>query len=443
MRQAAHREYSRLGGNVGILALHGGGIEPGTEQLARYLFEQTGASLYIFSGRLASDNRTLHIPSHLTGVSPRLRRFLEHVDTAISLHGHRRDECEVYVGGQNRELARRISQGIGTALGSEYRVLECGEEMPEGLEGTSPDNSVNSPRKKGVQIELPSRLRKARKSKGFRRHEHSVLCGTTAVLGSALAEIIREEMNGPGGEKREQVSVLTLLRRRIGLLLALLTLLLLFPSCQGRGPVTPGTVLRVASVDSLHLNLGIDEAVSGASTTDPSQYSLTLGSDPTSVFGIDSAAVESLYGQIIQLRLTGTVPDSAVLRVSLERISYLNGISVSPGGLHQEFVSGLSYRKDIAPLFAQKCDGCHSGPNRSGNYSTVPYDSLFGGGTTPAANLIPGNPNCALVYKVQPRGASYPERDYSVGGRCFSRAGLSYFEAQMTHNWVVHYLARS
>lgn len=364
------------------------------------------------------------------------------MDTAISLHGHRRDECEVYVGGQNRELARRISEGIKTALGCEYRVIECGEEMPEGLEGTSPDNSVNSPRKKGVQIELPSRLREARKSEGFRRHEHSELRGATAVLGSALAEIIREEMDCPQGETHEKVSILRLLGRRIGLLFALLAFLLLLPSCQGRGPVAPGTVLRVASVDSLHLNLGIDEAVSGASTTDPSHYSVALGSDPTSVVAIDSVGLDSLYGQIIQLRLAGAVPDSAVLQVSIERISYLNGISVFPGGLHEEFVSGLSYRKDIAPLFAQKCDGCHSGPNRSGNYSTVPYDSLFGAGTTPAANLIPGNPNCALVYKVQPRGASYPERSYPAGGRCFSRAGLSYFEAQMIHNWVVHYLAR-
>ena len=80
--------YSRS--NVGVMALHGGSQDRGTEQIARRAADQAGASYYAIvqpPGLRVHLTSRLHNPDH----SARLQAFMEHVDVAISVHGFGRD----------------------------------------------------------------------------------------------------------------------------------------------------------------------------------------------------------------------------------------------------------------------------------------------------------------------------------------------------------------
>jgi phage replication-related protein YjqB (UPF0714/DUF867 family) len=148
------QEHVRLRSRVGFLALHGG-LEPGTEGVARSAAAASGASSYI-----VTQPRTLgwHVPSHRIqpGESPLLDGFLAHVDVVISVHGYFRPEWTdaVYVGGANRELAAELSGRLRAAL-PDLPVVDDLGAIPRALRGVDPRNPVNGTRAGGVQLELP------------------------------------------------------------------------------------------------------------------------------------------------------------------------------------------------------------------------------------------------------------------------------------------------
>lgn len=160
---AGANEFVHLAGSVGILALHGGGIEPGTEEIARFVARESGASLYVYAGRLPRGNVMLHRPSHSAAseISPPLQQFLKRVRLAVSVHGHSRSRDCIYLGGLNETLAQRLAAVAGSAL-PQYRWITDPEEIPRELRGRHPRNVVNLPRDHGVQLELPPPLRQVR-----------------------------------------------------------------------------------------------------------------------------------------------------------------------------------------------------------------------------------------------------------------------------------------
>jgi phage replication-related protein YjqB (UPF0714/DUF867 family) len=134
-----------------ILAIHGGGIEPGTSEIAEAVAGDIHG-FYSFSGDKGSDNQHLHISS---------RRFDEPValkaagDAVVSLtiHGCRAREEVVYVGGRHKRLMRRIAQRLKGA-GIEARESE---RFP----GRHPLNICNRCRSgRGVQLEVSFGLRR-------------------------------------------------------------------------------------------------------------------------------------------------------------------------------------------------------------------------------------------------------------------------------------------
>ena len=62
------------------------------------------------------------------------------------------------LGGQNRELAHHVADHLVPSL-PEYTILTELDEIPKELRGLHHANPVNLPRGKGVQIELPPRVR--------------------------------------------------------------------------------------------------------------------------------------------------------------------------------------------------------------------------------------------------------------------------------------------
>jgi phage replication-related protein YjqB (UPF0714/DUF867 family) len=153
------KEVCELRGTIGFMAYHGGALEEQTDVIASLAAQRSGASYY---GVLQPDDVQWHIPSHEVSPSssPQLQAFIDHVDVVITIHGFgRRDHLTaVLLGGQHRELAAHIAGHLRPRL-PEYEVITDLDRIPKDLRGLHPTNPVNLPRQKGVQIELPPRIR--------------------------------------------------------------------------------------------------------------------------------------------------------------------------------------------------------------------------------------------------------------------------------------------
>lgn len=153
------REVCDLRNRIGFMAYHGGALEEQTDVIASQAAKLSGASYY---GVLQPDDVLWHIPSHKVSPSSsqRLKDFIDHVEVVITIHGFgRRDHfTAVLLGGQNRELADHVATHLRPRL-PEYDVVTELDRIPKDLRGLHPDNPVNLPAKKGVQIELPPRIR--------------------------------------------------------------------------------------------------------------------------------------------------------------------------------------------------------------------------------------------------------------------------------------------
>ncbi len=165
-----------LRGPAGIMALHGG-LEAGTDAIAAGAAAAAAASSYRV---VLPDDLAWHVPSTRfdPAESDRLRRFLEHVRVAISVHGFGRRGLErtVLVGGGNRRLAGRVAGALRRH--TSLSIVDDVERMPRGLRGLHPRNPVNLPARGGVQLEL---------SPGAREPE------AAAGIVAAVASVLRSE----------------------------------------------------------------------------------------------------------------------------------------------------------------------------------------------------------------------------------------------------------
>jgi phage replication-related protein YjqB (UPF0714/DUF867 family) len=154
-------EVCELRSTFGLLAFHGGNLERETDVIAGRVAERAGASLYAV---LQPSDLRWHIPSIAVqpSSSPRLARFLAHVDVAIAVHGYGREGfwTTLLLGGANRTLARHVGQALRRTIGPhDYTVADELHDIPESLRGVHPRNPVNLPPGRGVQLELPPRIR--------------------------------------------------------------------------------------------------------------------------------------------------------------------------------------------------------------------------------------------------------------------------------------------
>jgi phage replication-related protein YjqB (UPF0714/DUF867 family) len=151
-------EVLELRSRFGFLAFHGG-LEGGTETIARAAAHQADASVYAV---IQPDQLRWHVPSHeVTGdVSDKLAAFLDHVDVAIAVHGYGRPDRpnHLLLGGRNRDLASHVACSLRATLAG-YEIIDDLDAMPAEIRGLHPRNPVNRPRQGGVQLELPPRAR--------------------------------------------------------------------------------------------------------------------------------------------------------------------------------------------------------------------------------------------------------------------------------------------
>lgn len=153
------REELELRSKDGVCALHGGGLERATEVVAREVAERSGSSYYAL---IQPDGCRQHLPStqFINGVSDQLDKFLNQVETVLSIHGYGRhdDFWTLLIGGGDRVTAHHVAGHLRGVLPEEYRVVDDLETMPHTLRGLHPQNPVNRTGG-GVQLELPPSIR--------------------------------------------------------------------------------------------------------------------------------------------------------------------------------------------------------------------------------------------------------------------------------------------
>ncbi|HEX7038683.1 MAG TPA: poly-gamma-glutamate hydrolase family protein [Trueperaceae bacterium] len=143
------------GAFLSAIAIHGGGIEPGTGELARHVAGDRMA-FYEFAGIKASGNSDLHITSTLFD-EPLCLDLQAKVYRTISFHGYTGTTglAETQIGG----LDGRLRELIRTALtNAGFTVVDAVSEVA----GADPDNIANRNRSgAGVQLELSRALRES------------------------------------------------------------------------------------------------------------------------------------------------------------------------------------------------------------------------------------------------------------------------------------------
>ena len=138
-----------------IMAPHGGGIEPGTSEIADAIASDRH-SFHTLEGLKSSGNAVLHITSTRFD-EPMCLSVLGHTAVVVTLHGeHSEDDGEVvFVGGRKRALGDRI----GAALARQgFDVRKHDDPDLQGLEERNICNRGTSGA--GVQLELSRAVRK-------------------------------------------------------------------------------------------------------------------------------------------------------------------------------------------------------------------------------------------------------------------------------------------
>jgi phage replication-related protein YjqB (UPF0714/DUF867 family) len=137
---------------IAVMAPHGGGIEPGTIDLAdgiagnNFLF-------YSFSGIKKQNNGVLHIGSTRFD-EPEALEIAGRAFTVITIHGCRDRSEVIFTGGKDRDLSNEISKRLANT-GFNVRHSQDDE-----LKGKSDNNICNRCRSgKGVQLEISMGLR--------------------------------------------------------------------------------------------------------------------------------------------------------------------------------------------------------------------------------------------------------------------------------------------
>lgn len=136
-----------------ILAPHGGGIEPGTSEVASKIADDD-LSLAMFEGDKSTGNARLHITS-TNFDEPRCLELVQAADYVVAIHGEASEEPLVFLGGKDTKLGAQIR----IALESHGYNVKAHEN--QGLQGIATANICNRGRRgAGVQLELTVALRK-------------------------------------------------------------------------------------------------------------------------------------------------------------------------------------------------------------------------------------------------------------------------------------------
>jgi phage replication-related protein YjqB (UPF0714/DUF867 family) len=138
---------------IAVIAPHGGGIEPGTMELADAIAGEVH-SFYCFEGIKRENNADLHITSEYFN-EPMGVDIVKRSKAVLALHGCKGQEVMVYLGGLDTNMGEKIRVSL-TQAGFNAEL----SPRPE-IQGQSENNICNRCQSgKGVQLEISRGLRK-------------------------------------------------------------------------------------------------------------------------------------------------------------------------------------------------------------------------------------------------------------------------------------------
>lgn len=144
--------YRELESNIAIMAPHGGGIEPGTIDIADAL-AGSDYTFYGFKGMKKRGNKILHMTSSRYD-EPMGLKISKNASTVISIHGAHDKGEKIFIGGCNQELKQKLTQALIVA-GFRAEI----SDVP-GMRGMKSENICNRCKTgKGVQLEISRGLR--------------------------------------------------------------------------------------------------------------------------------------------------------------------------------------------------------------------------------------------------------------------------------------------
>jgi phage replication-related protein YjqB (UPF0714/DUF867 family) len=150
-RDFSVRHKQRRGANA-IIAPHGGGIEPGTSELAEAIADDD-LSFYTFEGKKPRGNSDLHITSTRFD-EPECLALLAKSPICITVHGEGSSKEVIFMGGLDNIMACRIRISLQR---HRFRVEVHNNKNLKGTEQVNICNRGTTGR--GVQLELSEGLR--------------------------------------------------------------------------------------------------------------------------------------------------------------------------------------------------------------------------------------------------------------------------------------------
>jgi phage replication-related protein YjqB (UPF0714/DUF867 family) len=175
-----------------VAAVHGGGIEPGTSQIAQGV-AGVDRSLYLFEGHKSSGNGALHITSHRFDEPHLLRVFDDWGDQLVVMAVHGVSNAassnhDALVGGRNTRLKELVIQEL-KAVG--MQAADASSVNP-GLAGLDPLNICNRGNEAGgVQLEFS----RAYRDSLFQGNRAKGTGGTTTARFDTLCSALRQALD--------------------------------------------------------------------------------------------------------------------------------------------------------------------------------------------------------------------------------------------------------
>ncbi|AXV42527.1 MULTISPECIES: poly-gamma-glutamate hydrolase family protein [Staphylococcus] len=179
--------------DVTILAIHGGGIEPATSELALVTAQTNDYNFFTFKGDRSKGNNELHVTS-IHYDNDTACQLTQKSKRAISIHGCTGHESVAYIGGKDEALIELITSELD-------KIGVNVEHAPSTMSGKQKENIVNQTRiKGGVQLELTKSLRKqffkdgkiGRKSREDKNNWDDFLYDFANALATALDKVENE-----------------------------------------------------------------------------------------------------------------------------------------------------------------------------------------------------------------------------------------------------------
>lgn len=133
-----------------IVAPHGGGIEPGTTEIAGSIAKKSNSGYYTFEGLREDNNSELHVTSSNYD-EPKAQKIIGQSKRTVTIHRTSRKGADVYIGGRDSDLKHKIKKNL-TKRG--FKV----ENATGDISGKSVENITNkNKREAGVQLEISSK----------------------------------------------------------------------------------------------------------------------------------------------------------------------------------------------------------------------------------------------------------------------------------------------